>query len=514
MGHVWLARDEESGLDVALKIVAREGKGGHRAEREARAAAALRHPRCQRILSLARDPSHVYIAYEYVPGRTLREVIRAGELSDRGAIEAAAQICEALQHAHGRGIVHRDVKPSNVLLAQGSTAHSDEIDARLLDFGLAQMAEFDTLTAFGDIPGTLAYISPERLQGDEATAAADVWAVGVVLWEALAGEHPFWGGDLGDTSQAIKRGAPPLETLRPDLPDHVLATVASALVAAPQRRPSAGRLAEELRSLPKRRRRKSGGDAPATPRDRALLALDRVVPASLAALSAAWVASSIPFFPAGWPLGLAAAGAALGFAAPRAALLLALAVAILPLGNSSLGLAAVYALVAAAWAVLHWRDARSGLLFAAGPLLAPLGGLALLPLVVQAAHGRVRRAAHAGAGVLVTAVVAGIRHTTLPFLGVHAPLGLGIDGSRNAGAVAFALLRQLADHPALLGETAVLAAAAAILPEFRGRGPWRAVLFAGALLAATALVAPSAGLWSLAATAWVTAGVLALHPRP
>src|SRR3977135_1184236 len=217
MGQVWLARDERSGLDVALKIVAREGKTGHRAEREARAAASLRHERCQRILSLARDPSHVYIAYEYIPGRTLREAMRAGEIDDRAALQVAAQISDALAHAHGKGIVHRDVKPSNVLLAE-----SERIDVRLLDFGLAQMAEFDTLTALGDVPGTLAYISPERLQGLTATSAADIWGVGVLLWEALAGEHPFWGGDLVETSRLIQQGARPLETLRPDLPKHVL----------------------------------------------------------------------------------------------------------------------------------------------------------------------------------------------------------------------------------------------------------------------------------------------------
>src|SRR5215210_5807865 len=251
MGHVWLARDEVSGLDVALKIVGREGKAAARAEREAAAAAALRHPRCQRIYALARDTGHVYIAYEYVPGRTLREAIRAGAVDDRCAVEAAAQLCEALAHAHGRGIVHRDVKPANVLLAEG-----DEVDVRLLDFGLAQMAEFDSLTAHGDVPGTLAYISPERLRGDAGTPAADVWAVGVILWEALAGRHPFWEGGPVGTSRRIQVGAPPLEEARPDLPKALCELVSRALVATPTGRPGADRLAEELRSFPRRRPRR------------------------------------------------------------------------------------------------------------------------------------------------------------------------------------------------------------------------------------------------------------------
>jgi eukaryotic-like serine/threonine-protein kinase len=504
MGHVWLARDERTGLDVSLKIIAREGKAGHRAEREARAAAALRHPRCQRILSLAHDLSHVYIAYEYIPGRTLREALRSGEIDDRAALQVASQISDALAHAHARGIVHRDVKPSNVLLAE-----SDRVDVRLLDFGLAQMAEFDTLTALGDVPGTLAYISPERLHGRPATEAADVWSVGVLLWEALAGQHPFWGGDLVETSHRIQGGAPPLETLRPDLPKHVLETVAGALLVNPGRRPSAERLAQELRSLPKRRRQGPGPTVPARPS--AAATARRLLPAALAGVASGWVASRIPFYPASWPLWLAAGGAALGFAAPRAGLVFALAVAFFPLANVSLGLAAVYAVLAAVWVALSWKDARAGLLIAAGPLLAPVAGLALLPLAAQLVRGRVRRPATAAAAVLLAAAVAGIRRVSLPFDGSAPPLGLGIAGSSRPSAVAHALWSQLAAHPVLVTEALVLAAAAAALPHARGRGPWVAAGFGAALLASTALIAPAAAVLPLVGAAWSTAAALVLE---
>jgi hypothetical protein len=508
MGQVWLARDERSGLDVALKIVAREGKAGSRAEREARAAASLRHERCQRIISLARDPSHVYIAYEYVPGRTLREALRANALDDRGALEVAAQICDALAHAHGKGIVHRDVKPSNVLLAE-----TEAVDVTLLDFGLAQMAEFDTLTGLGDIPGTLAYISPERLHGRTATPAADVWAVGVLLWEALAGEHPFWGGDMAETSRRIQAGAPPLETVRPDLSQHLIQTVASSLVANPQRRPSARALADELRTLPKRSRGRRGGThVPAAAVGLPALASTRLLPGLLAGVASGWVALRLPFYPQGWPLALAGVAAALGFAWPRAGLMFALATAFFPLANVSLGLALLYAALAAVWLAVGWRDARTGLLLMVGPLLAPLAALGLLPLAVQTARGRTRRAVQAGGAVLLAALVAGVRRVPLPFDGSAPPLGLGVSGSNRPTAVAHALIAQLQAHPALIAETAILAAAAGVLPYARGRGPWAAAAFGAALLAGTAFAAPNAAVLPLVAAAWLTAAVLALAP--
>jgi hypothetical protein len=509
MGHVWLARDERSGLDVALKIVAREGKSGHRAEREGRAAASLRHRRCQRILALARDPSHVYIAYEYVPGRTLREALRSGALDDHRTIEAAAQICDALAHAHARGIVHRDVKPSNVLLAE-----DEDVDVRLLDFGLAQMAEFDTLTALGDVPGTLAYISPERLLGRTAGPPADVWSVGVLLWEALAGEHPFWDGDLSETSRRIQLGAPPLESRRPDLPRHALDAVASALVLNPQRRPTAERLAQELRALPKRGRRRRGGSRPARPPlGLRAVALERLLPGALAAVATGWIATRLPFYPGHWPLALTGAAGGLGLLAPRAGLLFALAAAFFPLANLSLGLAAVYGVAAAGWAALSWRDARAALLLAAGPLLAPVGALGFVPLAAQLARGRLRRATQGGAAVLLAAVVNGLSGTPLPFAAGTPPLGLGVDGSDHPSAVAAALWQQLLSHPVLVGETLVVALAAALLPLARDRGLWGAAGFGAALLAGTALLAPGAAVLPLIAAAWATAGALALGSK-
>jgi hypothetical protein len=521
MGHVWLARDEVSGLDVALKIVGREGKAAARAEREAAAAAALRHPRCQRIYALARDAGHVYIAYEYVPGRTLREAMRAGQLNDASAVEAAAQLSEALAHAHGRGIVHRDVKPANVLLAE-----SDEIDVRLLDFGLAQMAEFDTITAHGDVPGTLAYISPERLRGEEGTSAADIWAVGVLLWETLAGRHPFWEGGPVGTSRRIQEGAPPLEEERPDLPRALCEVVSRALVVNPAKRPGADRLANDLRTFPRRRTRGKGPKppkeptvsavAPAEPRElrlaAATIARDRVVPGALAATSTAWVASALPFYPAGWALGLGAAAGALSAAAPRAGLAFTLATFFFPLANVSLGLAIAYAAVALAWLALSWRDARAGLIVATGPLLAPLGLLAAVPLAAQLARGGLRRGAQAGAAVLVAGLVAAMRGVELPFDRRPPPIDPGIARSDRPVAVAHELSLQLAAHPVIASEAVVAAAAAVLLPYARRRGVWPAVLFAGGFLAAAALAAPAAPLLPLVLVAWATAAALALEP--
>ena len=399
MGQVWLARDERSGLDVALKIVPREGKAAARAEREAKAAAALRHPRCQRVYALARDNGHVYIAYEYVPGP---HAARGAELRrarrSRGD-EVAAQLLDALAHAHRRGIVHRDVKPSNVLLAE-----ADGIDVRLLDFGLAQMAEFDTLTALGDVPGTLAYVSPERLHGQEATEAADVWAVGVMLWEALARAHPFRAATMSETSACIAAGARAARDAAARPAAALLQRAVAAALALNPRAPAVGRRpGPSCSRTGGAKKRRGRGDGPTT-RARPPESWQRSRCASVRSRQRsprsppAGSPRRCPFYPAGWPLGLAA-----GARRSRRSLLVrglafALATAVLPLGNLSLALALLFAAVAGGWLALTWDDPRNGLLFVGGPLLAPFGALGLMPLVAQLARGPVpaRRARRGG----------------------------------------------------------------------------------------------------------------------
>jgi len=505
-GTVWLAMDETLGLEVALKIIGKEGRAGPRAEREAEAATRLRHPHCLRAYGLESDDKHLYIPYEYVPGSTMRQAIRAGELGDEGAVEAAAQILDALAFAHSKGIVHRDVKPSNVLVVDG-----DELSVLLFDFGLAQLADAETLTAVGDVPGTLAYISPERLHGETAGPPADVWAVGVLLWEALSGHHPFWRASPLETGEVIKSGAPSISEARPDLPERLVTAVDRALSVDPAKRPSAQGLSTELRAAwrerePRRKRPK----APARVDPRR--ALVQIGAPALAALVAGWTAAAFPFYPARWPLLLAAAAAALMTVKARLGLAFTLAVPVFPLGNVSLGLAVAYAGLAVGWLALMWGDPRRGLLFGTGIALGPIGLLGIVPLAVLHVPRTVRRTAHALAAVLLAGLVAGIHGSVVPFSGTNAA-GLGIAGSEHPVGVFDSLWQWLLLNPELGIEALILAVAAGALPYVTRRADLSVAAFAALLLAATLLAAPQAGLVPLVFTGWLTYLALTVQSR-
>ena len=506
-GSVWLALDEQNGLDIALKIIPREGKAAARAEREALAARRLRHDRCVRAYDVGHDSSHVYIAYEYVAGRTVREAMRTGELSDRDVVEIAAQVLDALAHAHRTGIVHRDVKPSNILLED-----CDEIAIRLLDFGLAQFDGADTLTAVGDVPGTLAYIAPERLAGADATPQSDVWSVGVLLWESLAGRHPFWGVPLQEVARAIEAGAPPLATERGELPRRLLAAIDGALAPDGDARPRASAFASDLRSAiraaPERaepvRRRDVESAVEARPR----LLAQRAAPVLLAATAAGLGATLLPF----WPSVLVAAlvlGAGLGaWRNPALGLAVALATPIFPLGNESGGAAVLYGIFALGWLALSWRDPRGGLLFAVGPLLAPLGLLALVPLVVQPARGLLRRGAQATLAVLAAVLVTGVAGEKLPLTGAL-PARLEITPLDSTGEVGLALWELLVLHPVVLGGAVVAGIAAAILPWARRRSRYGALAVGVVLLAGAIATGSSIPAVLVVAFLWAIAGVIA-----
>jgi eukaryotic-like serine/threonine-protein kinase len=516
-GSVWLARDERTGLDVALKIVPREGKRAARASREMEAASRLRHERCVRAYDFGGDAGHVYIAYEYVHGRTLREELRTRELSDAEAVEIASQVLDGLAHAHRRGIVHRDVKPSNVLVEDGG-----EVSVRVLDFGLAQFDEADTLTAVGDVPGTLAYISPERLAGEEASERSDVWAVGVILWEALAGSHPFWGVPLPQVASTIASGAPPLSARRGDLPRRLLAAVETALSVDPAKRPPAARLAAELREafvVPRERREQRRGSgarrARPTPRPKALAPpvplAQRAIPAALATLATAVGASLLPFWPGLVVAVLAAAAGLATLRAPRLGLAIALAAPVFPLGNVAQAAAVVYGALALAWLAAMWRDARAGLAFCAGPLLAPIGLLALLPLAVQPARGAWRRGLHAAAGVFAAAAVAGLSGRALPLAGGEVG-DLGIAQSERPTDVLDALGAVLRARPELSTTALALALVAVLLPRALARGPW-GIAGLGALQVTLVLAwAPSAPWLGVVVGTWLLCGILAARP--
>jgi hypothetical protein len=502
-GSVWLARDEETERDVALKVVEREGKPGARAEREVAAATRLRHPRCLRALALARDDRHVYVAYPYVAGTTLRDALRSGAVDDWTAVEAGAQVLEALAHAHSKGVVHRDVKPANVMLEDG-----DEVSVRLLDFGLAQLEQADTLTAIGDVPGTLAYIAPERLAGEETTGAADVWAVGALLWESLAGRHPFWAVSPLETARRIEQGAQPLAELRPDLPRELTKTVDRMLSIDPRKRPAPKDALTLLRSAEEGRvERRRATTSPAVLRERA-------PHAALAALFAGSASFLLPFFPTGWPFLLGALAAFTALVSPTAGLAVALAVPVLPLGNISYGLALAYLPLALAWLLLFARDARSSLFFLSGPLLALGHLLPLVPVIALAARGLVRRAALAGAAVLVavaTVVVIGLR---LPLTGESPPKPRGVSGTEEPSDALDALLAMLASRPTLLAAVVIAAVAAASAPLARSRGLWGVAVWGATFLAVLLLVPLAAGgapvdpLWAAPAV-WLATGALA-----
>jgi serine/threonine protein kinase len=234
-GVVYEAWDGRLERSVAVKAIDPGGSGAcGRVLREAQAAARLNHPGIVTLYEMGEEEGSALLVTELVDGRTLDRLNRDGPLSDRELGEVGADLCEALDHAHSRGVVHRDIKPQNVLLTE-----EGEPRAKLMDFGVARLADAAALTAPGDVVGTLAYIAPEQAEGrPDVGPAADVYSLALTLYECWSGENPNRRATPAATARAIGSRPRPLRRMRPDLPRELCETVDACLAARPSHRPS------------------------------------------------------------------------------------------------------------------------------------------------------------------------------------------------------------------------------------------------------------------------------------
>jgi TolB-like protein/Tfp pilus assembly protein PilF/predicted Ser/Thr protein kinase len=239
MGEVFLAEDTSLHRKVALKFLPpamqQDPTAHKRFIREARSAAALDHPYICHINEVGESDGQCFIAMEYVDGRSLKDRLDQGPLPLGEALPIAVEVAEALEAAHTKGIIHRDIKPANIMLTQ--TGH-----AKVMDFGLAKQlipaggiaSQEETVTALtleGSTVGTLAYMSPEQLRSQAADARSDIWALGVTLYELVAGERPFQGQNAFELPSAILNQAP-----RP-LPSQVPVALAAVIERCLEKEP-------------------------------------------------------------------------------------------------------------------------------------------------------------------------------------------------------------------------------------------------------------------------------------
>ena len=278
MGDVWRATDEVLGREIAVKVLKRELSGERgfleRFRREARQTAALSHPGIAAVFDYGEEDGNAYLVMELVPGEPLSDLLaRDGALPVPVAISLVVQTADALAVAHRAGLVHRDVKPANLLVTPDGTV-------KVTDFGIARALESSQLTATGTVMGTVQYASPEQISGAATTAASDVYSLGIVAYELVAGRSPYQAdSNIGLAMAHLQTEPAPL----PDaVPDALAAVILRALAKDPAARPADGAaFATELRALPP-----TGRSAMDT-RTRAMPVPAAVVPAAVDAVGPA-----------------------------------------------------------------------------------------------------------------------------------------------------------------------------------------------------------------------------------
>lgn len=246
MAKVFRGQDQVLGRTVAVKVLApefaRDGQFVQRFRREAQSAAALNHPNVVSVFDTGSDGPVHYIVMEFVEGRTLRDVLGAdGRLHPRRAAEIAESMCRALASAHKQGLVHRDVKPGNVMLTPSG-------EVKVMDFGIARVTTGEALTQTATVLGTASYFSPEQAKGEPVDARSDVYSAGCVLYEMLTGQPPFSGDSPVSIAYKHVREDPQLPSqLNPDVSSSLDAVVMKAMAKNPANRyQTATEMAEDL----------------------------------------------------------------------------------------------------------------------------------------------------------------------------------------------------------------------------------------------------------------------------
>lgn len=246
MAAVYLAHDSELDRPVAIKVLAEHLSSDEafrqRFVREARMAAGLSHPNIVHVYDQGDEDGRPFIVMECVDGHTLGEELkRTGALPPARVVDLALQICGGLEHAHASGLVHRDIKPGNLLLSENGTV-------KIADFGIARAAQATKLTQIGSILGTAAYLAPEQAAGEPVTAAADIYSLGCVLFELLTARTPYVFESLPElVVKQREEPITPIRELRPDVPPELEAAVMHCLARRPEYRPaSVAELAREL----------------------------------------------------------------------------------------------------------------------------------------------------------------------------------------------------------------------------------------------------------------------------
>ena len=512
-GTVYRAWDERLQRPVAVKVIDRE-HGAPRVTREAQAVARLGHRNIATLYELASDGQRAFLVSELIEGDTLRVMGRRGELTDRLVARVGADAAAALMHAHRAGVVHRDVKPENILVGAGD-------EAKLVDFGIARIAGERTLTATGAVVGTLAYMAPEQADGLRPGPAADVYSLALTLYECFCGEHPLIREGPAATARAIGEPIAPLSAVRPELPEAMTESIDAALDPDPEVRPLASELEASLAAhvneldgelLPPVEGIDGVDVEGALPR-RGLAGVARFLPgAGVAALGlVALIATGAPA-----PIALAAlipGVLALGRPRPAYALQLALVVLWVLIGAGEPGVAALIAVLGAPL-LLPMIDPDAIALPGAAPILGLIGLGPVYPALAGLTRGAAGRAVLGGIGYLWIAAWEELAHRTL-LLGPVADPPAHWKGSASTAITD--VLAPLIDG-SVLAAAGIFAAAALVLPVLiRGRTPLLdavgALIWAAGLITTLKLVAGSASPPGLLFGALSAAAVAALLSR-